>query len=152
MIQSKRGDFMKKDIKRTVFILFIINGSLLLISLIYVVLFSLDKIFIVGDRCSFQSLFGIYCPGCGGSRSLAALFKFDILSSLSFYPPILISIFTIIYYDVRLVLSFFFDLKQSKYWLFLLIPISIILNFIIRNVLLLVFEIDTVGDFINLHV
>ena len=57
----------------------------------------------------------------------------------------------IIDYDIRLIITI---IKKNtavtdrfRFYTFLLIPISIILTFIIRNILLIFFKIDTVGDF-----
>ena len=36
----------------------------------------------VVPECQIHSLTGIYCPGCGGSRSLKALLKGDVLAAL----------------------------------------------------------------------
>lgn len=140
---------MKKEINKDLLWFLIINFSLFILSLIYVLLFWSNNNFLLSEGCFFQSVFKIYCPGCGGSRSLSSLFQFDLISSFILYPPILISIIVLLYYDIRYLLSFFLKLKASKYWCFLLIPISIILTFLIRNLLLLCFGIDTVGDFIK---
>ena len=34
-----------------------------------------------GHYCSFKKMTGLYCPGCGGSRSVIALARFDIVNS-----------------------------------------------------------------------
>ena len=101
--------------------------------------------------CVFKELFGLYFPGCGGSRSLYSLFRFSLIRSFVFYPPLLIGALVIIDYDIRLVITI---IKKNtavtdrfRFYTFLLIPISIILTFIIRNILLIFFKIDTVGDF-----
>src|SRR5689334_21065069 len=40
--------------------------------------------------CPFKFLFGIPCPTCGTTRSLAALASFDVVQSLRFNPLVLI--------------------------------------------------------------
>lgn len=39
--------------------------------------------------CMFQQHFGIYCPGCGGSRAVKALLQGHILQSLYYHPLVL---------------------------------------------------------------
>lgn len=34
-----------------------------------------------GHYCSFKKMTGLYCPGCGGSRAVIALARFDIVNS-----------------------------------------------------------------------
>lgn len=39
--------------------------------------------------CLFQSVTGLYCPGCGGTRAAAALFRGEIRESLHYHPLVL---------------------------------------------------------------
>ena len=39
--------------------------------------------------CLFRLLFGIYCPGCGGTRSVNALLHGHLLESLWYHPLVL---------------------------------------------------------------
>jgi len=41
-------------------------------------------------RCIIQELFGIYCPGCGGTRAFLALLHFDVLQSLRCNPGVIV--------------------------------------------------------------
>jgi hypothetical protein len=42
-------------------------------------------------RCAFHAATGYYCPGCGGSRAVAALFQGRLLRSLYYHPFVLYS-------------------------------------------------------------
>ena len=128
--------------KRSLFTLLFLNGTVLLISIIYNLLF---KRGLVG-KCQFYNTFGLYCPGCGGSRALNALLHFDLLKSFIFYPPIIVTSLIILYADIILSLSLFIK-KEVKInpKIFLIIPISIIVNFVLRYILLF-FGIDTLGN------
>lgn len=128
--------------KNTVIFL-ILNLSVLIISLVYNFLF---KERLIGE-CVFLNTFGFYCPGCGGSRSLNALLSFNFYKSFIYYPPILITSLILIYVDIKLIYSAF-KLRDKAYInpsVFLIIPIAIILNFVIRNILLFS-GIDILGD------
>jgi hypothetical protein len=57
--------------------------------------------------CPFKKLTGVDCPGCGFQRSVIALFKGDIVTSLHFYPATIPIIFTSLF--VALAIRFRID-------------------------------------------
>ena len=127
--------------------LVIINIGVLCASLIYNQLFKGGHI----GQCAFLDTFGFYCPGCGGSRSLFALLNFDLVKSFIYYPPILITTIILLYVDIRLFISFIHrseNFPRISYKIFLIIPIAIIANFLIRDILLFS-GIDLLGDVIK---
>ena len=99
--------------------------------------------------CRFKEKFHLYCPGCGGSRALVALLKFDLISSFVLYPPLLITVIILSFLYIRVFLSF---IKNDEKYVngfhfgsLIIIPAVILLHFVLRNVLLL-FGIDLIGD------
>ncbi len=101
--------------------------------------------------CFFKESFHLYCPGCGGSRSLLALLRLDIVGSFILFPALSVSVIILICLYIRVFISF---LKNDEKYIMgfhlnslIIIPVIIILNFIIRNILLLFFGIDLIGDF-----
>ena len=38
--------------------------------------------------CTFYATTGFYCPGCGGTRAVLALFRGEILNSLLYHPVV----------------------------------------------------------------
>lgn len=136
---------MKLLKNKNAIIFLILNSSVLIISLLYNFLFK-EKL--IGD-CVFLDTFGFYCPGCGGSRSLNALLSFNLYKSFIYYPPILITSFIILYVDVKLLTAAvkLNDKSNINPNVFLIIPVIIVLNFVIRNILLL-FGIDILGNVI----
>ena len=131
----------KKNIKKLFFLL-LLNGTILTASLLYNRLFEMGRL----GKCQFFETFGLYCPGCGGSRSLDALLNFKLLKSFIYYPPILITSFIILYIDARLIHSIFTE-KEYKIRgkILLLVATSILISFILRYILLL-FGIDPLGN------
>ncbi len=145
---------MTKERRKIVFIFFIFNLILFLFTFVFCAIFDPKGIIENGKTytCVFQKLFNFYCPGCGGTRSLGYLFSFDLKNAFIFYPPIFVGIFLIFYFDVLLLFSFKKNslslIGRFKYIEFILIPISIILTFLIRNALLY-FGIDFIGDILK---
>lgn len=144
---------MKKEIKKNLIIFSVMNLALISFAVLYTVYFEITKDTPHEIVCVFKDKFGFYCPGCGGSRSLSAFLHFDLLTSFVYYPAIPVSALVILSYDVRLILTVV--KKDTKYtdtyrfYPFILIPITIILTFLIRNILLFGFGIDILGDIIR---
>ena len=100
--------------------------------------------------CILKSNLHLYCPGCGGTRALLSLLKFDILESFILYPPLLVLLFLIFEIDFRLLLCvikntplYFSNYKYSRFYI---LAAVIILNFVLKNALLIFFDIDLIGD------
>ena len=98
-----------------------------------------------GYVCDFYSFTGLYCPGCGGSRAVISLFKLDIISSVKYNIAVPFGIFVYVYYNVRGIIAAvkkdreYFN--KEKYMLCVAAVIILILNCIIKNLLLVVFNI-----------
>ncbi len=151
--RKKGARKMTEQRKRILAVLLISNAAIVLISVVYVLLFVPEQ----GDgfgapavlECSFKRLFGLYCPGCGGSRSVYYLLTLDLLRSFIFCPAVPITAVIIFALDVRGVICFAKDdlapMKSFKSTTFLVIPAALLLNFLVRNILLLC-GIDYIGD------
>ena len=102
--------------------------------------------------CKFKHTFLLYCPGCGGSRSLIALLSLDFVKSFILFPALPVTVLIMIDFYVRATVSFIKNdakyLKGFRTWLLIIIPTLIILNFFVRNIFLLN-GIDLIGDFIK---
>lgn len=117
------------------------NILLFLVTLFFVVAFFVSQSLELHlFDCAFYREFGIYCPGCGGTRSLIFLLRFDLANSFLSYPPLLISFFLILTCDLLCIISFIKkDIKYIRLFkreYFLIIPTLIILNFLVRIFLL----------------
>ncbi len=130
------------SLRRKILLIFLpLNILLLAAALIYgaYVEYYMDMGELAFD-CFFYENTRIYCPGCGGSRSLVYLLRLDLLNSLKFYPPLIPTLLIIIYLDFSALLSFIKNsegpLKKFNPNLLIIIPVLILLNFFVRNVLL----------------
>lgn len=101
------------------------------------------------EGCTMLKLFKLYCPACGGTRAMWYLLHFDLLHSFIYNPfvPILAAI--VLYCDVRALVSFikgrnnFFYLSERLTWI---LVGSLLTFWIIRNILLVFFGYDPIGD------
>lgn len=95
--------------------------------------------------CFFSTVLGIYCPGCGGTRALEALFHGKVLLSLWYHPFIL---YAAVIYTGFMVTQGLHRLGVRKvqgmkfhYW-YLWAGAGIIgVNFVVKNILRLCFGI-----------
>ena len=130
---------MLKTRKRLIIFLVAFNSSILLISLLYNLVFEEKMLEVFRSGCVFLNLFGYYCPGCGGSRSLNALLNFNIIKSFIYYPAIPYTALLILDLDIRALISVIKNenlVKGFRYYSFVGVPIIIMLNFLVRNILL----------------
>ena len=103
-------------------------------------------------QCTTVKYFGLYCPGCGGTRALRSLLRLDFVSMLRYNPILPISIILYAYYNIRAFVEIKRNneeyFKKEKYSLIIVVAIIALIYFIIRNVLLLN-GIDLIGDIIK---
>lgn len=107
----------------------------------------LDKI----SGCIIREKYHLYCPGCGGTRALKALLKGNLLQSLFYNPVVVMLIIEILIIAGTLIYE---KSTKQKYrfchqrlvinWILLL---TIILNFVIKNFMWIVLDVDLLGDF-----
>lgn len=97
-----------------------------------------------GD-CIFWSLFGAYCPGCGGTRSVISLVHGEILRSIWYHPLIMYivviyAIYMITHTLEKLHFPFVKGIRFRSLYLYIAM-IIIAINCIVKNVLLFGFGI-----------
>ena len=84
---------MKNLRKKLLFAYYLPLLLLIIISVIYAFITHLS---VTGEEkiifCIFKERFHLYCPGCGGSRSLLALLTFDPVRSFIYFPALPITV------------------------------------------------------------
>lgn len=100
-------------------------------------------------QCELVRLFDLYCPLCGGTRALFALLHLDLLQVLRCYPPLLFLIAFYVEVHLRAAIAYCkkdlapLHLPKRVY----LLPVfAILLWFVLRNVLLVSFNVDLTQD------
>lgn len=90
--------------------------------------------------CLFHAMTGFYCPGCGGTRAVAALLQGDLISSFRYHPLVLYGVAACAFWLAELFVSVTGkrDRPQSvpgKYLVYGAVGITLI-NFVVKNCLL----------------
>lgn len=99
--------------------------------------------------CFIRDYFHIYCPGCGGTRAVEALFRLQLMKSLYYNPAVILMLLTAVFIQSIRIIEAKRDIKIYKariiaYGVFLVIWSA---YFIVRNILLVFYGIDMLGDF-----
>ena len=129
--------------------LFVIGWSLTGIALLFFILLTYTPIPVsrLMLPCLFHSLLGLYCPGCGGTRAVIALFQGRLLTSFYYHPIVLYSavmggwfllsqtIERISRHRLRIGMKY----RRMYLWLALVI---LFVNFTVKNMLLVIWKID----------
>ena len=105
--------------------------------------------YIKSTGCFIRNQFHIYCPGCGGTRSVEALFNLQPVRSLYYNPAVILMILVAVCIQIIKIIEVkrganIYKTRILVYGLFLAIWF---VYFIARNILLVYFGIDMLGDF-----
>lgn len=101
--------------------------------------------FLVGP-CPLLTLTGFYCPGCGGSRAVYYLLHGKLLKSLICHPIVLCGLAVVLPFMVTQTLALITKGRirgmRFRLWYLYAAAVIIIANFVLKNVLKLIFHID----------
>lgn len=102
--------------------------------------------------CPLHDILHVYCPVCGGTRSVLAFLRFDFLTAIRLNPAVLLSIPVLLFYYAKALTVFIrgglFSYRIPRGWAFVLISLFAVF-FFVRNILLIGFGFDPTGDFIH---
>ena len=96
-------------------------------------------------NCPSVLLFDIYCPFCGITRAMGALLSGKIVTAFIYNPAFVLFIPCFLYYDVVILINMIKKketLPNIPRWLIITLCAILIANWILRNVLLVFFNID----------
>ncbi len=103
--------------------------------------------------CLTHELFHLYCPLCGGTRAVMALLRLDIVSALRYNPLVAAFSLGLVIYDTVSLVRIFKgkDLPNIKFnWLAVVLAVGG--YFVLRNILLVVFGVDPLGELLPYYV
>ena len=135
---------MNKTLKK-----FIIGNAIVALCVIGFLIYAFLTVGKEGYECVFYRSTGLICPGCGGTRAVISLLKLDFLSAIKYNVAVPFGAFVYLYYNIRGIieakrenLEYF---SKQKYVLCIVLAVIMILNFVVKNVLLLGFNINFMG-------
>ncbi len=103
------------------------------------------------NTCVLSAFFHIYCPGCGGTRAIDYLLHGQIIHSFASHPVILYLTLLFLSYFIPATYTYILKRNGRKYYSFhpwtLYVLLGIVIGFfILRNLVLIVFHYDFLGD------
>lgn len=142
---------MKPELKKLARNFLLLDAALLL-GAVVLSLFGtqLAALFSRWNVCVLHDVFRLYCPGCGGTRALFALFNGHPLRSFLYNPAILLGLCLLLYYHLRAAMA----LIKKDYTLYArsskkpaaAFPFVLLGFAVVRNVLLCFFGVDFLGE------
>lgn len=129
-----------------------VNLTVVGIPLAYLLLQKMIRLFSGGrwaSGCLLHDLFGLYCPLCGGTRAVGALFRFRFADAFRYHPLVVLLAAGFLLLDVIAVIRIFRGKERlyplpKRSW----IPVLILLLAfcVFRNVQMIAYGIDPIGD------
>lgn len=97
--------------------------------------------------CVLNAYFGLYCPGCGGTRALVSLLHGHLLQSLWYHPlvpysALIFGAFMLSQTLARLTRYRYFRGLSFHSWYLYVAIVIVVINWILKNILLLVWKIS----------
>lgn len=136
------------ELSRKIFYFCAVATVLVLFSEILLRLFGKSLLGLNKYPCFFNSLTGLYCPGCGGTRSVYQLMRGHVLKSIYFNPVVPYTAVMWSAYLISHTVSLLFrgkikPMAFSPIYLYIYIVI-LLLNFAVKNGVVLLFGIHLI--------
>lgn len=93
----------------------------------------------INFSCVMYDLTGLYCPGCGGTRSINYLLNGHFLTSFIYHPFVITALLMYIIFMISHTISLFkkdYNGIEIKVWHTNFLLILVIANFLIKNILM----------------
>jgi len=107
--------------------IFILLISIILISFLY---YKFYRIYHIGIPCLFHEITGLYCPGCGITRALFALFELNLKKALKYNILVFIVGPFLLYYFIKKIYNWII-IKEEK----MLLPNKLVYMLLITTVI-----------------
>lgn len=99
--------------------------------------------------CILHDFLFVYCPMCGGTRALQALLRLELWQALRSNAMIVLFVLGAIAWDIRAAVRLWkgkTEIYRIPAWIWIVVGTVFLLFGIVRNVLMIVWGIDPLGD------
>ena len=137
----KQEDYSEE---KTLYIIGLIGISCMMVFLLILSILNVS-IFDIHIPCAVLEKTGYYCPGCGGTRAVKALLNGDILSSFKYHPLVIYMVVVfgafMILNTISLIFKRDFSGMKFKSSLLILMPVIILVQFVLKIMILFIWNI-----------
>lgn len=145
---SFRDLLRKKDSDAVLYLIGIIIIAVVILSYFIIGLLTRYTNVALPEICVLRTATGLYCPGCGGTRAFRMLFHGDIIQSIIYHPFVMYAFLIFIAFYISQTVRYIslnrlrgFHMKTC----YVVIGAAIIIiNWILKNVLLICFHIQLI--------
>ena len=144
---------MEKRRKRLIGQFFLMNAAFVVVAVAFLLIALLKrKVYLPIFECVTYKFFHLYCPLCGGTRAIFALLGSDFISALKYNPFLFYLAFAAVAYDIKACIGAFkgkigaFDVPK---WLVWVTSVLFVAFFIGRNLVMIAWGIDPIGDLVG---
>ena len=111
---------------------------------IFLLIFNVHPTQLNNNRCYFYYNYGVFCPGCGGTRAFESMLYGNFLKSFIYHPIVIMTVFTLLFSEISYLTYFVTRGKILFYELgvkhFIAIDLIFVINFLIKNLIVLYFN------------
>jgi len=111
-----------------------------------------DLLSTVLTACVLHDRFHLYCPLCGGTRTLEALFSLDIPTAFSLNPLVVLLVLALLLWDLRALIRLtrgHSSIYALPTWIWITVIVLTVGFGVLRNILLLTVAYDPLGDLVG---
>ena len=144
---------MGKNQKKLIGQFFLMNAALVLAAVAFLLIALLkQRVYLPIFECVTYKFFHLYCPLCGGTRAIFALLEFDLISAIKYNSFLFYLALAFIAYDIKACIWAFngkIDAFVVPKWLVWVTSVLFVAFFIGRNLLMIAWGIDPIGDLVG---
>ena len=143
-------DRLTKEESRALLVkMLVIHGFALLFCVAFLLVSKQISALLPHSGCVMVRVFGLYCPGCGGTRAVSELLRFRFAKALSYNSFVVLVVFLLLVGDIFLWIGAIRGKKpllRVPGWLWIALVTVMLLYGVLRNLLMIFGGYDPVGD------
>ena len=144
---------MEKNRKKLIGQFFLMNAALVIAAVAFLLIALLkQRVYLPIFECVTYKFFHLYCPLCGGTRAIFALLGLDVISAVKYNPFLFYLALAFVAYEIKAGVSAFkgkIDAFIVPKWLVWVTSALFVAFFIGRNLLMIAWGIDPIGDLVG---